>query len=107
MSTYPNSGGTQTAANRAPAAKVIAGALANSRVAQALITALGSYSISGSIVATSTSQTTNFGSLLIGDFLVHVPATPGSAQFAAVVTAGTAPFFAVISDLYLVLRVIN
>ena len=96
-----------TSANRAPAAKVIAGALANSKVAQALIAALGAYSISGAIVASSTSTTVNFGLLLIGDILIHVPASPGSAQFAAVVVAGTAPFAAVIGDMYAVLRVVN
>ena len=103
-----NSGGNVTAPNRAPAAKVIAGALANSRVAQALIAALGNFSISGSLVATSVSTTTDFNLLRVGDFLVHVPATPGSVAFATVVTAGTAPFVAaVISDLYLVLRAVN
>ena len=108
MATQPNhSGGNVTAPNRAPAAKVIAGALANNRVAQALIAALGAYSISGAIPATSTSTTTNFGTLQVGDFLVHLPASPGSAQFAAVVTAGTAPFAAVIGDLYLVMRAVN
>ena len=108
MATQPNkSGGNISAPNRAPAAKVIAGALANNRVAQALIAALGSYSVSGAIVATSTSTTVNFGSLLVNDYLVHIPASPGSAQFALVVTAGTSPFTAVIGDLYVVLRAVN
>ena len=107
MSSQQNSGGNLSAPNRAPAAKVIAGALSNNRVAQALIAALGAYSISGAIVATSTSTTTNFGSLLVGDYIVHIPASPGSAQFAAVVAAGTAPFAAVIGDMYMVLRAVN
>ena len=102
-----NSGGNLTSPNRAPAAKVIAGALANNRVAQALIAALGSYSISGAIVATSTSTTTNFGSLLVGDTIVHVPASPGNVQSGLVAVAGTLPFAAVVGDLYMVLRVIN
>ena len=102
-----NDNGKVTAANRAPAAKVIAGALANSKVAQALIAALGSYSISGSIIATNVSESVNFGSLLIGDYLVHIPASPGGVQFAAVVAAGNAPYAAVIGDLYLVMRPID
>jgi hypothetical protein len=102
-----NSGGNVSAPNRAPAAKVIAGALANNRVAQALIAALGVYSISGAIPATSTSTTTDFSSLLVGDYLLHIPASPGSAQFAVVVTAGTAPFAATVGDLYLVMRAVN
>ncbi len=72
MSSLPNSGGINSAPNRIPASKVIAGALANNRVAQSLIGALGAYSLNP-IVATSTSQTTNFGSLLAGDFVVHIP----------------------------------
>ena len=108
MATQPNnSGGNVSAPNRAPAAKVIAGALANNRVAQALIAALGAYSISGAIPATSISTTTNFGSLLVGDYLLHIPASPGSSQFGLVVTAGTAPYAAVIGDLYLVMRAVN
>src|ERR1035437_9682831 len=108
MSTQPNhSGGNVSAPNRAPAAKVIAGALANNRVAQALIAALGAYSISGAIPATSISTTADYGMLLQGDFFVHIPASPGSAQFAAVSIPGTAPFPAVIGDMYLVLRAIN
>jgi hypothetical protein len=102
-----NSGGNLTSPNRAPAAKVIAGALANNRVAQALIAALGSYSISGAIVATSTSTTTNFSSLLVGDTIIHVPATPGNVQSGLVAVAGTLPFAAVVGDLYMVLRAIN
>jgi hypothetical protein len=108
MSVQPNnSGGNVSAPNRAPAAKVIAGALANNRVAQALIAALGSYSISYSVVATNVSTTVNFSGLQVGDYLLHVPVSPGSAQFAAVIAAGTAPFAAVVGDLYLALRVVN
>ena len=96
-----------SAANRAPAAKVIAGALANSRVAQALISALGSWSASGAIIATNVSTSVDFGSLLVGDSILHIPALPGSVQFGSVVVAGTAPFAAVVGDMYLVLRAVN
>src|ERR1035437_4931783 len=102
-----NSGGAISAPNRAPAAKVIAGALANSRVAQALIAALGSYSASAAIVASSTSTSVDFAALQVGDVLVHVPAVPGNVAFASVLAAGTAPAAAVIGDLYLALRLIN
>jgi len=74
-----NSGGNLSAPNRAPAAKVIAGALSNSRVAQALIGALGSYSLNA-IVANSTSQTLNFGSLQVGNLVLHIPAGSASAS---------------------------
>jgi len=67
-----NRGGELSAPNRAPAAKVIAGALANTRVAQALINALGARS-ANIIIASSTSQTINFGSLKVGDYVVHIP----------------------------------
>ena len=76
MSSQPNSGGNITSPNRAPAAKVLAGALANSRVAQSLISALGVRSLNA-ILANSTSQTLNFGSLQVGDFVVHLPGGPG------------------------------
>jgi len=57
------------------------------------------------IVAAHTSATTDFGALLVGDLVIHVPATAGNAQFGAVVTAGTLPFAsAVVGDLYVVLR---
>ncbi len=74
-STPSNSGGIASAPNRAPAAKVIAGALANERVATSLISALGVRSINA-IVATSVSPTTNFGSLQAGDFVIHLSAMP-------------------------------
>lgn len=100
-------GGTQTAPNRAPAAKVLAGAIANERVAQALITALGSWTTPALIIATSTSQTTDFGALAVGDYVIHIPTTPGNAGFTHVATAGTLGAAAVIGDLYLVMRAVN
>ena len=72
-------GGIGTSPNRTPAVKVLAGALSNERVAQSIVTALGAYSIK-TIIATSTSQTTNFGSLLVGDFVVHIPLSSGPAS---------------------------
>jgi hypothetical protein len=102
-----NSGGTTTSPNRAPAAKVIAGALANNRVAQALIAALGNWTIASAVVATSTSTTTNFGGLQVGDYLLHIPASPGNVQAGIVAVAGTAPFAAVVGDLYVDLTPVN
>ena|ERR1700677_1642381 len=57
------------------------------------------------IVATSTSTTTNFQGLNVGDLLVHIPATAGNAAFETVATANTKPSAAVVGDLYLVIRV--
>ena len=93
MSSTPlsNTGGSTTAPNRAPAAKVLAGALSNTRVAQSLITALGASSINA-IVATQTSQTFDFPNLLVGDFVVHVTSgpssPPGSPNLASAATYG-------------------
>jgi hypothetical protein len=56
------------------------------------------------IVASSTSTTTNFGALAIGDRVVIVPATAGNAQFVTVAAAGTLPQPAVVGSLYIVLR---
>lgn len=60
--------------------------------------------IPAAIVAAHTSTTTDFAALQVGDFVVHVGATAGNAQFLTVATAGTLPVAAVIGDLYLVLR---
>ena len=92
MAQQPNkSGGNVSAPSRAPAAKVLAGALANNKVAQSLISALGTYSLNA-ILATSTSQTLNFGSLLPGNFVIHMQAgsglPPGSPNLATSATYG-------------------
>jgi hypothetical protein len=96
-------GGNTTAPNRAPAAKVIAGALANERVAQSLITALGAYSIILVVASAHASATTDFGSLLVGDYVIDIT-TPQGGQ---VVTAGTSPFVPTAADFILVLRAVN
>jgi hypothetical protein len=62
--------------------------------------------IAVAIVATSTSTTTDFHSLKVGDKVVHIGATAGNANFLVVATAGTLPAAAVVGDLYLVLRVL-
>lgn len=107
MSSLPLSGGATTPPNRATAAKVIAGALANNRVAQSLITALGQQRIAALIIATAVSQTTDFAALAVGDYVVHIPATPGNAGFTHVTTAGTLGAAAVVGDMYIALRVQN
>jgi hypothetical protein len=102
-----NNGGNQTAPNRAPAKKVIAGALANNRVANALITALGAWSTPAMIIAAHVSTTTDFAALAIGDIVLHIPATAGNSSFMQVVAAGTLPAAAVVGDLYMVMRAVN
>ena len=64
----------------------------------------GSWGIPAAIVAAHTSATTDFGALLPGDLLVHIPHTAGNAAFESVVTAGTKPSAAVVGDLYIVIR---
>jgi len=103
----PLSGGNTTAPNRAPAAKVIAGALANERVAQSLITALGGWMTPAIIIAAHVSQTTDFGVLAVSDYVIHIPATAGNAIFYTVATAGTLPAAAVVGDMYIVMRAVN
>ena len=61
-------------------------------------------SIPLAVVATSTSATTNFAALAVGDLLVHIPATAGNAVFETVATAGTKPSAAVVGDLYIAIR---
>lgn len=56
------------------------------------------------IVATSTSTTTNFGILKIGDKVIQIPATAGNAQFLPITVNKTLPEAAVVGDLYVVLR---
>lgn len=60
--------------------------------------------IAAAIVATSTSTTTDFAALAVGDKLIHIPASAGNSNWAAVSVAGTAPAAAVIGDLYIALR---
>tara|TARA_R110000751_G_scaffold251516_1_gene351164 strand:- start:468 stop:791 length:324 start_codon:yes stop_codon:yes gene_type:complete len=58
------------------------------------------------IVATSTSQTTDFASLKVGDHVIIFKphASLGNAGFATVATVGDLGVAAVIGDLYVVLR---
>jgi hypothetical protein len=70
----------------------------------ATILANSTWGLPAAIVATSTSTTTNFSALIVGDLLVHIPATAGNAAFETVATAATKPSAAVVGDLYLVVR---
>lgn len=76
----------------------------NFNLAVADITTLFTYRIANVIVATSTSTTTDFSSLLVGDKVVIVLPAAGNAQFVTVATAGTLPQAAVIGQLYIVIR---
>jgi hypothetical protein len=69
-----------------------------------LVTNAGSFFIANVILANSTSTTTNFGSLVVGDRVLILPATAGNAQFVTCATAGTLPQSAVSGSLYVVLR---
>ncbi len=60
--------------------------------------------VAGAIVATATSQTTDFGSLLVGDKVAMIPATAGNADFITIATAGDLGQAAVVGNLYIVLR---
>jgi hypothetical protein len=69
----------------------------------AISTASG-FSMPTVIVAAHTSTTTDFAALKVGDYVAHIPATAGSADFTTVVTKGTLPEAAVVGDLYIVIR---
>lgn len=60
--------------------------------------------IAAAIVATATSQTTDFGALLVGDQVIMIPATAGNADLITIATAGNLGQAAVIGNIYLVLR---
>jgi hypothetical protein len=60
--------------------------------------------IAAMIVATSTSTTTDFAALAVGDKVLSIPAVAGNSIFYTVATAGTLPAAAVIGTLYVVLR---
>jgi hypothetical protein len=66
--------------------------------------------LAGLITATSTSTTTDFGSLVVGDKILVVPVAAGTpanttgTYFLTCATAGTLPAAAVVGSLYVVLR---
>ena len=60
--------------------------------------------MAAAIIATSTSTTTDFAALKVGDLLIHIGAAAGNASFESVATAGTKPSAAVVGDLYIALR---
>src|ERR1035437_3417664 len=91
-----NMGGSNSAPNRAPAAKVIKSALANTRVANNLIAALGGCSTSA-IIATSVSPTFDFARLNVGDFVIQFPA-PAPAAAPGAPNLGLAANYAVLAN---------
>lgn len=102
-----NFGGSSSAPNRAPAAKVIKSAIANTRVANQVISAISGWATPAMIVATNVSQTIDFAALAAGDIVIHVPATAGNSSFLTVAAAGTLGVAAVVGDLYMVHRKVN
>lgn len=56
------------------------------------------------IIATGTSTTVDFGSLVVGDRIIHIPASAGNSVSLLCATAGTLPISAVNGDTYLVYR---
>ena len=63
--------------------------------------------VAAAIVATSTSQTTDFGVLLTTDKVVMIPATAGNADFITPSATGNLGQAAVVGNLYLVLRAVT
>jgi len=58
------------------------------------------------IIATSTSTTTDFADLVVGDIVGILPASAGNSHFVEVATAATLPEAAVIGSLYVVFRAV-
>lgn len=56
------------------------------------------------IVATSTSTTTDFGAIAVGDKVLILPAAAGNSRFVTVAADGTLPVAAVVGSLYVVMR---
>ena len=69
--------------------------------------ALGTHIVAKVIVATSTSQTTDFGSLRVGDHAIHFHVSAGTTKFRTVTAAGNLGYAAVIGDIYVILRAIG
>jgi len=55
------------------------------------------------IVATAVSQTTDFGSLKVGDQVIIIKPAAGNAQFVTITTAGDLGTAAVVGQLYVVI----
>lgn len=81
-------------------------ALANQSAGNEVATAINNnaWGVAALIIAAHVSATTDFGALLIGDYLVHIPATAGNAAFELIAAAGTKPSAAVVGDMYIALR---
>lgn len=70
-------------------------------------TAAGTWSATESmlsVVGTTADTTTDFGAVVVGDLIVHIPVVAGNARFGIVVTDGTSPFAAAVGDLYIIIR---
>lgn len=93
---HANLGGEFSAPNRAPAAKVLQKGLANTRVANNLIAALGGSSTTA-IIATSASPTFDFAGLNVGDLVIQFPA-PAPAPAPGAPNLATAANFAVLAS---------
>lgn len=85
--------------------RILEVALANRVAKNEVVSAFGSHAVVMAALATSTSTTTDFGMLKVGDWLVRIKAgATGGALFDVVVADGTAPAAAVVGDLYIALR---
>lgn len=92
--------------------RVVEVALADRKAAAELTAALdqasapkSTHRVAAMIVATSTSQTTDFAALRVGDLVIMTPATAGSSDFIGpIATAGDLGQAAIVGNLYQVYR---
>lgn len=103
---------TQTALTTAEIKRLIA-ATTNAEVANRITAVINSggavaaqtgWTVAAHIIATSTSTTTDFGALVVGDIVVMTPAAAGNSIFYTVVTAATLPAAGIVGNLYTVRR---
>lgn len=89
-----------------PTARRVLIALASQKDGNEILTQLNNaaFALPAVIVAAHVSTTTDFAALVIGDLVVHIPATAGSASFSKVIAKGTLPAAAVVGDLYIAVR---
>ncbi len=67
------------------------------------ITEMNNIGLRDLIIATAVSQTTDFGSLKVGDLVVIIKPAAGEAEYKSISTAGDLGVAAVIGQLYIVL----
>jgi len=75
----------------------------STKVMNKKLTEMNNIGLRDVIIATSTSQTTDFGSLKVGDIVVIILPSAGNASYKSIATAGDLGIAAVVGQLYIVI----